>query len=177
MMGRVLGRLNGLSRFLVISKPDYNAYVSLLKLAGSRDVLWVSSNPYLPSKVTGNRNATLIAFNTDRFDSLSVNPTDLRDLFRQIVSNISHGCAVILSCLSELLAIHSFEKVYDFLLQLTNAVERRGGIVIGMLIEGAQRRREEILISTVFDATLKVGEILNSFETLSNEVNLSTGLP
>ncbi len=177
MMGKMLGRLNELSRFLVISKPDYNAYISLLKLAGGRSVLWVSSNPYLPSKVTGNRDATLIAFNTDRFDSVSVNPTNLRDIFRQIVANLTNGCAVILSCLSELLAIHSFEKVYDFLLQLTNAVERRGGIVIGMLIEGAQRRRDEILISTVFDATLKVGEILNSFETFPNEVNLSAGLP
>jgi hypothetical protein len=148
---------------LLISKHGLEAYTALLKLAGDRDIVWISSNPYLPYKVLKGRKAKILSFNTTRFGSTSINPSNLQEIIIQTSKNASPNCAVIISCISELLAIHGLNKLYSFLMHLITAVEERGGIVIGMLIEGAQLKRDEILISTLFDTILKLREDKDKF--------------
>jgi len=109
--------------------------------------------------------------------------------------NATPGCDAIITCLSELLAIHGLSKLYGFLINLMPLIEEKGGITVGMLVEEGQPRSEEIIISSIFDATFKVrvkeGEVvfdpmtnlnvkptrLRFLEPLSNEVNLGTTLP
>jgi len=184
-----------LTRILVISKIGLEAYKALLKLAGDREILWVSSNPFLAYKALKDRKAKLFSFNTSRFNSISLNPTNLQEILLQVSRNTSPNCAVIISCLSELLAIHGLNKLYGFLLHLMASIEEKGGTIIGMLIEEAQSRSEEILISTLFDTTLKLKERNNELvlvpltsldkkdvrlrflEPLTDEVDLGTTLP
>ncbi len=185
----------GITRILVVSKLGLEAYLAILKLVENREVLWISSNPYLVHKVLEGRRAKIFSFNTRRFNSVSVNPSNLQEILLQISRNIKPNCAVILSCLSELLAIHGLNRLYSFLLHLISSIEEKGGIIIGMLIEGAQSRSEEILISTLFDTTLKLQRRNNELvlapltsldkkniklrflEPLTNKVNFSTTLP
>ncbi len=184
-----------LTRILVISKIGLEAYNALLKLAGNREILWVSSNPFLAHKALKGQKAKIFSFNTRRFNSISLNPTNLQEILLQVSRNTSPKCAVIMSCLSELLAIHGLNKLYGFLLHLISSIEEKGGMMIGMLIEGAQSKSEEILISTLFDATLRLQERNNEvilvpitsldrkevklrlLEPLTDEVNLSTTFP
>ncbi len=182
-----------LTRMLVISKMDLEAYNALLKLAGNKEILWVSSNPFLVSKAVKDRKAKLFSFNTRRFNSISLNPTNLQEILLQVSRSTTPNCVVIMSCLSELLAIHGLNKLYSFLLHLIATIEEKGGMIIGMLIEGAQSKSEEILISTLFDTTLKLKERGNEIvlvpltsldkrklrlpEPFTDEVNLSTTLP
>jgi hypothetical protein len=49
---------------------------------------------------------------------------------------------------------HKVEKVYYFLSNLMDKVEE--GQFIGMMISGAQDRKDELLISTLFDAVLRL---------------------
>ncbi len=184
-----------ITRILILSNLGLDAYLAILKLVENREVLWISSNPYLVHKVLEGRRAKIFSFNTRRFNSISVNPSNLQEILLQISRNTTPNCAVIVTCLSELLAIHGLNRLYGFLLHLLPTVEEKGGIIIGMLIEGAQSRSEEILISTLFDTTLKIQRRNNELvfvpltslnkknvrlrflEPLTNEVNFGTTLP
>lgn len=184
-----------LTRMLIISKIGLEAYNALLKLAGDREILWVLSNPFLAYRALKDRKAKVFSFNTRRFNSISLNPTNLQEILLQVSRNITPKCAVIMSCLSELLAIHGLNKLYGFLLHLIFSIEERDGMIIGMLIEGAQSKSDEILISTLFDATLRLQEHNNEvilvpitsldrkevklriLEPLTDKVNLGTTFP
>lgn len=179
-----------LTRILIVLKPSLESYLAVLKLLKSREVLWVSPNPYLAHKALKGRKAKIFSFNTRRFNSVSVNPSNLQEILLQITRNTKSNCAVVLACLSELLAIHGLSRLYGFLLHLLSAVEERGGIIVGMLIEGAQNGSDEIVISTLFDTALRIqqrnDELMfvplistnNGFlEPLTNEVNFGTTLP
>ncbi len=168
-----------LSRILVVSKIGLEAYRTLLRLAGNKEILWMSSNPFLAYKALKDRKAKVFSFNTRRFNSVRLNPGNLQEILLQVSRSATPNCAVIMSCLSELLAIHGLNTLYNFLLHLLATIEEKGGMIIGMLIEGAQSKSEEILISTLFDTTLKIDKDfrLRFLEPLADEINLGTTLP
>jgi hypothetical protein len=183
------------TRIMLVSKLSLKAYIATLKLVGDRDVVWIASNPYLPYKALKGRSAKIYSFNTTRFGATSINPSNLQEIIFQATRNANSNCAVILSCLSELLAIHGLNKLYHFLIHLIPAIELKSAMVIGMLLENAQSKRDEILVSTLFDVVLKLHENGNEIvlmplitkstrsiklrfpEPLADEVDFSAFLP
>jgi len=138
-------------RILIIAEPGYEVYSLLAKLASKyENIIWVSSNSNIPSKV-------LKAYSLDAkllsFHSGQINPLNLNEIGTRILryGGAENSC-VIISCISELIMYHGIVKVYNFILNLIKNVRR----LLGMLIEGAQERRDEILISTLFDAVFKL---------------------
>ena len=75
----------GITRMLVVSKLGLEAYLAILKLVENKEVLWISSNPYLVHKVLEGRRAKIFSFNTRRFNSVSVNPSNLQEILLQIL--------------------------------------------------------------------------------------------
>ena len=85
---------------------------------------------------------------------------DLNGIISSILkagANDENSC-VIVSCISELLMLHKIEKIYQFLIKLLNGARR----LFGMLIDGAQERKDELLISTLFDTSLRFRREFNS---------------
>jgi len=148
---------------LVIAELDLDGYRLLARLASKYDnVIWLSSNPCIPRKILDSisykGNARIFGFrkNCGNF----VNPMNLNEIISSIFkagANEENSCVVI-SCISELLMLHKIEKIYQFLIKLLNGARK----VFGMLIDGAQERRDELLISTLFDISLRFKKEFNS---------------
>ena len=148
---------------LIIAELDLDGYRLLARLASKYDnVIWLSSNPCVPRRmldsVSYKGDAKILGFrkNCGNF----VNPMDLNGIISSIFragANEENSCVVV-SCISELLMLHKIEKTYQFLLKLLNGARR----LFGMLIDGAQEKRDELLISTLFDTSLRFKREFNS---------------
>ncbi len=142
-------------KLLVITEFGMDGYSFLAKLASEHDrVIWVASNPCIPYRMlkTLSYKGDLKLFGFRRDCGKFVNPTNLNDICAVFKSENVEDACVVLSCISELLMLHRIERVYCLLLKLIN----RTRSLLGMLIEGAQDRRGELLISTLFDAVLRL---------------------
>ncbi len=143
-------------KLLVITEFSMDGYSFLARLASRHDkIIWIASNPCIPYKMlkTLSYAGELKLFGFRKDCGRFVNPTNLNDICAVFKSeqNIEDAC-VVLSCISELLMLHRIEKVYCFLLGLINRTES----LLGMLIEDAQDKRYELLISTLFDAVFRL---------------------
>lgn len=146
---------------LVIAELDLDGYCLLARLASKYDkVIWLSSNPCVPLKVLESHKGEVKIFGFRKNCGDFVNPMDLNGIISSILkagANEENSCVVV-SCISELLMLHKTEKVYRFLLKLLNGVRR----LFGMLIDEAQEKRYELLISTLFDTTLRFKREFNT---------------
>lgn len=149
-------------RILIIAKLGYEAYSLLAKLASRHDnIIWISSNPTIPSKILKAYSLDAKLFGFYSKIGQVVNPLRLDEIGLTILRSEEAGeSCVIISCISELIMYHDVRKVYHFLLN----VIKNTRYLLGMLIDGAQEKRDEILISTLFDAVFKlerrsIGEI------------------
>jgi len=144
-------------RVLLISQFGVEGYSFLAKLACKYPkILWVSSNPYIPWNMlkiySYSGHAKVLGFSKQSKER--INPMNLNDLGIAVSSSIEKGRAIAFSCISELLMFHKVERVYYFLSNIMDDVEE--GQFIGMMIEGAQSKKDELLIATLFDAVFRL---------------------
>jgi len=145
-------------RLLLISQFGIEGYSLLARIACKHPkILWISSNPYIPCKMLDlyayNGNARVLGFSSRR-KTATINPMNLNELGIAVSSSIERGHAVVFSCISELLMFHKVERVYYFLSNIMDKAEE--GQFIGLIIEGAQDEKDELLIATLFDAVFKL---------------------
>ncbi len=141
------------SRVLIIAKLGIEGYSILARLASNcESVIWVSSNPNIPSKITQaySLKAKILGFYSESNQVIS--PLSLNEISSIVRHLGAEKACVIISCLSELLMYHNVNRVYYFLLNMMKTTKK----LFGMLIDGAQSRRDEMLISTLFDAVFRL---------------------
>ncbi len=144
-------------RLLLISQFGVEGYSLLAKLGCVHPkILWISSNPYIPWNMlkiySYSGDAKVLGFSRQSKDR--INPMNLNDLGIAISSSTEKGRAIVFSCISELLMFHKVERIYYFLSNIMDSVEE--GQFIGMMIEGAQSKKDELLIATLFDAVFRL---------------------
>ena len=145
-------------RLLLISQFGIEGYSLLARIACRHPkILWISSNPYIPWKMlslyTYDGDAKVLGFSS-RQKTATINPMNLNELGIAVSSSIERGHAVVFSCISELLMFHRVERVYYFLSNIMDKAEE--GQFIGFIIEGAQDKKDELLIATLFDAVFRL---------------------
>jgi len=133
---------------LVISPPGRSAYSILFKMAsGFKRIVWLTTNP---THTPRGGNVRVIGF--VRGCDVTVNPMNLKEIFSALTGLAGRDGCVILACLSELLTIHDVGKIFCFLIRVINSVEN----VLCLMLKDAQRRRDEIILSTLFDRVIEV---------------------
>ncbi len=145
-------------KILLVSELGVEGLSLLAKLALDFDVIvWVSSNTYLPSKIL-NANSYRGKAKVFGFHSKTgnvVDPLNLNEISLKIHEESLEKACVIISCLSELIMHHGIKKIHTFLVRLLNSTKR----LLCMLIDEAQDRRDELLISALFDAVFKLKRV------------------
>jgi len=150
-------------KILIITQLGVESYSLLVKLASNYDkIIWISSNPYISHEIlkaySCNGSSELFSFHP-RFGH-AVNPLNLNEISLAISrSGNEHSC-VIISCISELIMYHGVSKVYHFIL----SVMRNTRKFLAMMVDGAQDKKDELLISTLFDAVFRLEKKLASDE-------------
>lgn len=138
-------------KILVISKPGVEGYSLLAKLASKHNnITWIASSPYIPSKILESysySNVKLLSFSP-----MKVSPINLNEISIAISHSGGKDSCVTISCISELIMYHGVTKVYHFLLNITKNTKK----LLCMMIDGAQERKDEFLISTLFDAVFRL---------------------
>ncbi len=146
----------GEEKNLIITKLGVDGYPLLAKLDSKHDkIVWLSSSSYIPSEIlkaySYNGNAELFSFYS-QFD-WGINLLNLNEVSMAISrSGGGERSCVIISCISELIMYYGVSKVYHFILN----VIRNTGKFISMMIDGAQNKKDELLISTLFDAVFRL---------------------
>ncbi len=142
-------------KILLISELGAEGLSLLARLALDFDVIvWISSNAYLPLKIlTANSyqgNAKVFGFYSKNGNI--VDPLNLNEISLKIHEESLEKACVIISCLSELIMHHGVKRIHAFLVRLLNSTKK----LLCMLIDGAQDKREELLVSPLFDAVFKL---------------------
>ena len=141
-------------KILIISKIGIEGYSILARLASNYDkVIWISSNPYIPFRI-------LKSYKIDKFELFgfysrfgkAINPLNLNEISLAISKSEEENSCIIISCISELIMYHGVGKIYHLILNIMSDAKK----VLGLMIDSAQDRRDEILISTLFDAVFKL---------------------
>lgn len=149
------------------------AYSMGIKL--SRNILWFSSeHPSILREIieSYNEKPNLIVVNSRDMNLANLNEINIR--LSKFIDSKPINPAIIISMISELILIHDLEKTYLFIDNFIKKVELVGGTIIGVMMEGAQEKRDEILISKLFPVTL----ILKSEKTENDlAFNLETQFP
>ncbi|GEM_PF-1213210 len=164
-------------KILIISELGVEGLSLLVKIALKYgDIVWLSSNSYLPFKVL---EANSYKGNAKIFGLYSqtgqvVNPLDLNEISLAIHraggGKRPDNC-VIISCLSELIMYHGIKKTHAFLLSMMNTTKK----FIGMLIDNAQDKKDELLVSTLFDAVFRLERKSMCEAILIPELHFSAG--
>ncbi len=153
------------NKILVISRFGIEGFSLLAKLASKYErIIWISSNPHLPHKILKkySRDAELFGFYSQV--GKTINPLNLNEVSLATHKASSDESCLVISCISELIMYHSVGKVYHLLLNVMKNTRR----VIGMIVDGAQEKKDELLISTLFDSVFRIEKKIsrNTWEVL-----------
>ncbi len=123
----------------------------------SDNIIWFSSeNPLVVNRIVEayGRKQKLKVFNSRDINIANLNEINI--ILSKSMDEFKGKTSVCLTMISELILIHNLEKTYLFLSNLIKKVESKGGTVVGLMIAGAQSKRDEILISRLFSDVFHV---------------------
>ncbi|NOY11578.1 MAG: hypothetical protein GXO67_05780 [Archaeoglobi archaeon] len=128
----------------------------------SDNVIWFpSENPLIVQRIIDayRKRPNLEIFSSRKFNIANLNEINI--LLSKSIETRKEPSSVCITLISELILVHGLEKTYLFLANLMNKVEGKNGTVVGLMIKGAQPRRDEILISRLFSEIFHLEKELN----------------
>ncbi|AKG90965.1 hypothetical protein GAH_01756 [Geoglobus ahangari] len=128
----------------------------------SDNVIWFpSENPLIVQRIIDayRKRPNLEIFSSRKFNIANLNEINI--LLSKSIETRREPSSVCITLISELILVHGLEKTYLFLANLMNKVEGKNGTVVGLMIKGAQPRRDEILISRLFSEIFHLEKELN----------------